>query len=157
MVRREIVCDGCFQNVELHAKSMCYKCYKRQYKPRTIICKSCKRTRPHHSFGLCAGCNTRLNHYDKVKAYNVKKYYGITLEKFMEFTKICLSCGFKKIVDLHHLDGNSKNSDSSNLIGLCPNCHKMMHTYKYHKIIAERLKKKGLDVSHLHPTNFVKN
>jgi len=47
------------------------------------------------------------------------------------------------VVDLHHLDNNKKNSSESNLVGLCPNHHKMLHEFRYAKEIITLLKEKG--------------
>ena len=152
-----IDCLGCHQRKEYHANGYCAKCYKKfSWKSKEIICKNCGRTRPHQAFGLCKGCHTRLHHYDLTKAHNIKKWHNISLEKYREITKKCLSCNFDKLVSLHHLDGNRKNNEDKNLIGLCPNCHKMIHSYQYFKEIKNNLAKKGLSVEKIHPTNYVK-
>ena len=65
--------------------------------------------------------------YDKVKARNAKKLYGLDLETVNRVKKVCVVCGFSKIVDLHHLDGNKNNGSKTNLVGLCPNCHRELH------------------------------
>ncbi|MBW2983492.1 hypothetical protein KY361_00070 [Candidatus Woesearchaeota archaeon] len=150
-------CPGCGKRKEYHAKGYCYKCYRKLvWKSKLVKCKNCGRIRPHRAFGLCAGCHTRLHHYDKTKAYNTKKYHGISLEKLRELTKVCVSCGFDKLIELHHLDGDKENKDDKNLIGLCPNCHRMIHSYEYYEDIKEILKNKGYDVDKVHPTNYVK-
>ena len=152
-----IDCLGCGQRKEHHAKGHCYKCYKKLvWKSRKIKCKSCGRIRPHKAFGLCAGCHVRLYHYDLTKRANARRWHNINLEKLREITKICASCGFDKLITLHHLDGNKKNNNDNNLVGLCPNCHKMVHTYQYYVEIKEVLKKKGYDVEKVHPTNYIK-
>ena len=107
--------------------------------------------RPHKAYGLCSGCHIRLHHYDKVKAYNAMKLHGIELDKLREFTKRCVNCGFDKCIELHHLDGHTRNNDPKNLVGLCPNCHKMIHAYAYFEDIRESLGKKGYDVSKIKP------
>ena len=150
-----IDCPGCKQRKELHAKGYCYACYKKLiWKPKTIICKSCGRKRPHKAFGLCSGCHTRLHHYDKTLSFNAKKYHDLDYDVLKKITKSCASCGFDKIVQLHHLDGNNKNRDSRNLVGLCPNCHKMIHMYEFCDEIKQNLKNKGFDVSKVHPTSY---
>jgi predicted HNH restriction endonuclease len=40
----------------------------------------------------------------------------------------CYACGHDKILEIHHLDGNHGNNDLDNLIPLCSNHHKMMHS-----------------------------
>ena len=150
-----IDCPKCGQRKEHHAKGLCKSCYKKQWVPKMIICKSCGRKRPHKAFGLCPGCHTRLHHYAEAKKANIKRYYGISMELYEKSTKKCVSCGFSKIVGLHHLDGDKKNTTPENLIGLCPNCHKMIHSYEFYEEIKDNLRKKGFDVTKIHPSNYV--
>ena len=150
-------CLGCKERKEHHALGYCRKCYKKfSWKSKEVKCKGCGRIRPHKAFGLCAGCHTRLHHYDKTLAYNAKKKHNISLEKLREITKICASCGFDKLITLHHLDGNRENNDDKNLVGLCPNCHKMVHTYQYYAEVKEKLAKKGYNTESIYPTNYVR-
>ena len=55
-------------------------------------------------------------------------------------------CGFDKGVDLHHLDDNHKNNSRENLIGLCPNHHKMLHDFRYRKEMRDLLGQKGYNL-----------
>ena len=136
-------CLGCGERKELHAKGYCNKCYKNKiWKPRIMICKNCGKERPHKAFGLCSGCHTKLHHYDKTKAFNYKKWHNISLELYRKITKECLICGFDKVVELHHLDEDHKNNSEENLIGLCPNHHKMLHDMKYSEEIKKEIGKK---------------
>ncbi len=142
--KRLVDCSECGERKEHHAKGLCGKCYKKQYKPKVIKCRNCGRMMPHHGHGMCASCDMRLHNYDAVLKYNVKKGFGLTLEEYRNLTKSCISCGFSKIVELHHLDGNKKNNEHSNLIPLCPNCHKMIHSHAYNEEIIENLENKGI-------------
>lgn len=147
-----IDCKGCGRRVPHEAKGYCKTCYKKYcWKPKRIICKNCGREENFHALGLCHNCYLRLHNYDPIKAYNAKKYYGIDYQLFKQVTTECVSCGFSKIVDLHHLDGNKRNNDRNNLIGLCPNCHKMIHMYNYFDEIRLNLEKKGYDLSRYKP------
>jgi len=134
-------------NIEgIHAKGLCYKCYKHQWKPRKVICKRCQNERYYHSKGYCASCFNFLFHIDKIKAYNCRKEHNLDINTYKIITKECILCRFNKIVDLHHLDENKKNNHKQNLIGLCPNHHKMFHNYKYKKEIIKAIKNKGYKV-----------
>ncbi len=44
---------------------------------------------------------------------------------------ICCRCGKndKRVLLIHHIDGNRINNDSSNLVWLCYNCHWLVHLY----------------------------
>lgn len=43
------------------------------------------------------------------------------------------------VVEVHHLDGNHFNNDQKNLIPLCPNHHRTLHTTKYGPSIKARI------------------
>src|SRR3990167_4846126 len=40
----------------------------------------------------------------------------------------CEACGTTKKLEVHHVNGNRKNNDESNLQTLCNVCHKFLHT-----------------------------
>lgn len=42
----------------------------------------------------------------------------------------CAYCGYRaeKYQHVHHIDGNPKNNDDTNLEVICPDCHKVMHS-----------------------------
>ena len=58
------------------------------------------------------------------------KGVGLSEEAYSELTKECAICGFKDLVDLHHIDENRDNKSINNLIGLCPNHHLLIHRKK---------------------------
>lgn len=140
-------CNNCGRELESHAKGMCITCYKKFFwKPKKIICKRCKREMPHHSKGLCAGCYNFVFHLDKTKNYNNKKRHNLSSEVYKNVTSKCILCDFDKIVELHHLDENSKNSSIENFVGLCPNHHKMFHDFRYKSEIIQLLEEKQIKV-----------
>ena len=49
--------------------------------------------------------------------------------QLVKSTGKCEICGFsdKRILQIHHKDGNRKNKRRENLIVLCPNCHMLQH------------------------------
>lgn len=51
---------------------------------------------------------------------------------FKHWDEKCAVCGWYRCVDVHHIDGNSKNNDPKNLIPLCKNHHilTLMNQYK---------------------------
>lgn len=137
-------CKNCQEDTEIHAKGLCYKCYRKvSWKPSNIICKRCKQEKPYHGRGLCRGCYSSIFQIEAVKAYNRRKLYNIKNEIYQKVTSECVVCGFDKIVDLHHLDHNRGNNDPSNLVGLCPNHHKMLHHRAFQQEVYEQLTKKG--------------
>ena len=140
-------CVNCGQEKEHHAKGLCYACYKQlKWQPKTAICKRCKKERVIHAKGLCARCYNYIFHLDANKAYAQRKTSGVDLKIYLKITKECAICGFDKIVDLHHIDKNKKNNSPKNLVGLCPNHHRMINNLKFKDEILLELKKKGYDM-----------
>jgi hypothetical protein len=60
-----------------------------------------------------------------------KSEWGYRKVCFSKWKKQCIICGFDKVVEVHHLDENHNNDSENNLVPLCPNHHKMIHTKKY--------------------------
>lgn len=134
------ICENCKRECIKHAKGMCVTCYKKlAWKPKPKICKRCKRELPHHAKGLCAGCYNTVFNLENAKAHNYKKWHNISLELYKKLTEKCFLCGFEKVVELHHLDKNRENNSEDNLIGLCPNHHKMIHISKYRGEIIDQI------------------
>ena len=54
----------------------------------------------------------------------------IRLRILMRDKFICQKCNIyrKKNLDIHHIDGNSKNNIDTNLISLCRQCHAGVHS-----------------------------
>jgi len=96
--------------------------------------------------GYCGGCYNYIFQLDYARAWNFKKRHNISLETYKKITKKCAICGFNKVVQLHHLDRNHKNNNEENLIGLCPNHHKMIHMFQYKEEIMKLLVKAGVKV-----------
>jgi len=145
------ICKNCKKEKEVtlsgNSIGLCKVCYKKRiWNPKLVECKRCKRMLPMHSKGLCSGCYNSSFHIDQVKAANAKKTHNIDYETYKEITKLCVLCNFDKIVELHHLDHNNKNSSRDNLVGVCPNHHKMIHNMKYQKEVYQQLKEKGFKV-----------
>ena len=76
---------------------------------------------------------------------------------YQKITSKCAICNFDKVVDLHHLDYNKKNNSESNLVGLCPNHHKMLHDFRYRKEMFDILREKGYGIKDDPKLNFKKN
>ncbi len=141
------ICKNCKQEKEHHARGFCYTCYKKLFwSPRSAKCKRCQKTKPLHAKGLCGSCYNFVYRLDKNKAWNYKKYHNLNQETYKKITSKCVLCEFDKIVEIHHLDENKQNNFQENLIGLCPNHHKMLHNFEFRKQILDELKEKGYKV-----------
>ena len=140
-------CLNCKSEKEHHAKGLCYTCYKKlKYKPKIKTCRRCKRKLAIHAKGLCAGCYNTTFHLDKSRAYNQRIRNNIDLKTFRKTTEKCAICEFSQIVDIHHIDLNKNNNTPGNLIGLCPNHHRMIHNHNFRPEIFAILKQKGFDL-----------
>ena len=56
---------------------------------------------------------------------------------FFEYHHQCAVCSWKEdedVLEVHHIDENRENNNISNLIILCPICHKKLTTHKYQLI-----------------------
>lgn len=141
------ICLNCKTKKEHHAKGLCYTCYKKlNYKPKIKTCRRCKRKITIHAKGLCAGCYNLTFHLDKSRAYNQRIRNKIDLKTFQKTTEKCVICEFSQIVDIHHIDLNKNNNSPGNLIGLCPNHHRMIHNHNFRPEIFATLKQKGYDL-----------
>lgn len=50
---------------------------------------------------------------------------------FAEQRYICFYCRDKLTVELHHLDGDTKNTHRDNVVGVCEDCHRKCHGKGY--------------------------
>ena len=76
----------------------------------------------------------RPNHYGVEDSYRQKA--------FDTYEHKCSICGFdpkdeEYLLDVHHIDNNRENNDVSNLIILCPLCHRKL-TFKKYKLIDRK-------------------
>ena len=132
MTREKIICPKCGKLRQRHAKGLCNWCYRRYFwKQKEKICPRCKRLKPMHAKGLCPGCYQSTFFLQHTKDHQNQKRHNILPELYKKITQSCLLCSFNKVVELHHVDCNRHNSDEKNLIGLCPNHHKMIHTLEW--------------------------
>ena len=137
-MKKRGTCTNCRREMLIHAKQMCFNCYRKfAWKPKLIKCPRCKRIMPLHAKGLCPGCYQSVFHLENNKNYNHQKRHKISIELYKKITKSCMVCGFNKFVELHHVDCNRHNNRVDNMVGLCPNHHKMLHTLKYGKFLKE--------------------
>lgn len=43
---------------------------------------------------------------------------------------VCEGCGSDSAIEVHHKDGDPRNTDPENLVGLCHSCHRKRHRRK---------------------------
>jgi hypothetical protein len=151
MERKKEICDRCKKSKIIHWRKenekLCNWCYRKtKWDRKKAKCSRCKRIIHIHAKGFCTGCYSIIFHLEGVRKHNAKKLYGPDLEIYTKITKSCVICGFDKIVDLHHLNHNPEDNSEINLVGLCPNHHKMILSIKYQKEVFNVLKEKGFNV-----------
>jgi hypothetical protein len=140
-------CQNCHAQRLHHARGLCYNCYKKiNWKPKSAVCKRCQKEKIIHAKELCASCYNYVFHLDKNKAYYQRKANNVDLKTFRKVTRACAICGFEKIVDLLHLDANKANNSPKNLLGLCPNHHRLLTNLAFRQETLLELSKKGFDM-----------
>ena len=68
----------------------------------------------------------------------VPNFFAHSKILFEKYNNKCARCGWGEInlwtgnvpLEVHHVDGDYKNNEESNLELLCPNCHSLTETYK---------------------------
>lgn len=116
---KDLPADDCFSKGHYARKNFCdHSCYDMlQYRNYITRWKS----------GLESGIVGKLWLSDFIKRFLKEKY-----------DNKCAVCGWNKLnpytskvpLEIHHIDGNYKNNDESNLTLLCPNCHSLTPNYK---------------------------
>lgn len=137
-------CKRCGKIKKIRALGLCPHCYGYYGDPEHLKeCPVCKKMKPLHARGICHNCYHKKYRYNIIKGNNTRRRYaGLSYENWLLITKECIVCGFDKCVDMHHIDKNKKNQSPSNLVGLCPNHHKMIHMDKYHEEIEGIIREK---------------
>ena len=104
---------------------------------------------------LCPICNCPIKDYKHTKTCSCKCAREYFSEQYNEYgrsgknltyrtvcfdnhKKVCIICGEKNIVEVHHYDWNHENNDPSNLIPLCSTHHRYMGS-KFEKLIIKQV------------------
>ncbi len=135
-----MICSMCGKEHKIFRKGGCYNCYKKYIWKKPIVkCKVCNKEKIHQARGLCANCYQKTIKYDIIKNFNIRATHNISTDLYKQITKECIICGFNEAVDLHHIDKNRKNNSRENLVGLCPNHHRMVHMDKHSKEVMQMI------------------
>lgn len=108
---------------------ICEKCGK-EFKSKKI-----KNGRHIH----CNDCKRKVVHFKNIDSLtSIKDLSKRTISKIFERSnKGCSICGWNESTcDIHHIIPKSKggNNDNDNLIIVCPNCHRIIHTSNKYSI-----------------------
>lgn len=141
-------CDLCQQNANLESRrasskrrreqfiksGLCAECGKYLPKDNNLICERCERKsrirdneRLHVALnGKCRICgDTALPKLPRCRACELRFQDRTTNGQYRRYVGPCEVCGYSVIavIQVHHIDGNRKNNQPSNLIPLCPTHH----------------------------------
>jgi len=117
--KKHRICNNCKLKINGQGKTYCSIKCQQQYNFKKKI--------NNWKNGLDDGYETNGTVRRYIKRYLIKKN-----------NHKCSECGWNKInpntnkcpLEIHHIDGNYKNNNESNLQVLCPNCHSLTNTYK---------------------------
>ena len=95
-------------------------------------CNGCKSKGERNArYGVTLSAETRA----KISAARTGKRYGprttdprdgrAYARRWFEMPNLCERCGEVPPIDRHHIDGNTKNNDPSNIACLCRRCHQI--------------------------------
>lgn len=115
---KEFSCLNCGAKLNRDGKYCSHKC-QHEYQYNMLV----ERWKNHEVSGLSG-------------SYQIADYVRKYL--FIKYENKCAECGWGEMnpttgkipLEVHHIDGNYKNNDESNLTLLCPNCHSLTPTYK---------------------------
>lgn len=132
-------CVECGTTSKFHqGKGLCAGCYSRQYKKGRsehmayLERKSYHKNKEKISLKRKERRRTDLSYREKLNfRHKLARYDGNWITCLERDKYTCQSCGYnthKKVLEVHHKNKNRKDHALSNLITLCPTCHKEIHT-----------------------------
>ena len=142
-------CLNCFEEFIARTddeKSPVYcgkKCYQLSRRKReSVVCSQCgkgvsktpSQIRKSKSglFFCSKKCKGKAQRIGGIKEI-MPPHYGTSTRNYRELYEgdfICRRCGYEEFscgVEIHHLDGDSKNNNQENFMPLCACCHRALH------------------------------
>lgn len=123
----------------------CAYCGKEFYKTKSKLdnsksglyfcCREHKDLAQRIEFGLK---EIQPNHYGN----NIESIYTYRKNAFKYYPHKCAVCDWNEdedILEVHHIDENRDHNELSNLIILCPICHRKLSSHKYKLIDREQI------------------
>ncbi len=115
--------------------------------PIIVNCKNCNTEIKYPKEYCSIKCKGEKKYNDNIEKWKTTDWNPVlksTIPNFIrryieeKYELKCSECGWGKInprmtkplLDIHHIDGNNKNNDESNLILLCRNCHTLTPNYR---------------------------
>lgn len=140
-----IICRICNKKKEHSAHNLCKSCNTIISTGKIIVCNSCNLKKRHKAFGLCEVCYkrevlsktnkfiTNRRKYDNEQYNNnpIRRNYKMNGYKTRKINKSsCQVCGHIDI-EVHHINKDNSNNETSNLMFLCKKHHFMIHNKTY--------------------------
>lgn len=150
----------CFMRGKNDIRSSCPECSKitAEKKLNKFVCDYCGKkflrapSKSDTKSGLHFCCRECKDKAQRIENNNVQmwpSHYGegknYRERAFRMYPNECSVCGWKEDIDVlevHHIDENRQNNDDSNLIILCPICHRKLTSHKYKLIERNRIELK---------------
>lgn len=114
-----------------YVECTCDECGKKFKRLKSLVNK----TKLHFCSKECG------NRYKNKSTINIQDSVNYRRNAFLAYPHECAACGWKEdedILEVHHKDENRNNNHVSNLIILCPICHKYLTLHK--KTLPQLLK-----------------
>lgn len=77
--------------------------------------------------------------YSRPKYYHPREWKSIRKRIIRRDGGVCVLCGAKEKLHVHHIDRNKDNIQLDNLITLCKSCHNPIHTTDYNPEILRQI------------------
>lgn len=84
-------------------------------------------------------CSNRFKNKEKTNMVNGAAYRRNAFNTYPHKCKICGWSKDERVLEVHHIDENRNNNDISNLVILCPICHKYLtlHLYTLEQLLKQ--------------------
>lgn len=144
----KLCCEQCskefvvkWQNQRFCSRS-CSATANNPKRAKPVLCLACRTVLPRRNTKYCGtGCQKEYNYAQWEKEYLANFSVAGDSRRLKQFLTRhrgyqCSHCGISKwngkdlVLDLEHINGDSKDNSPENLELLCPNCHSQTPTYK---------------------------
>lgn len=120
-----IGCPNCHKQ-KIHQELECAFCHKKIIRLNSEI----KNNKTNKVF-CSRECGNRYKNLEIINTLNGSAYRRNAFSVYPHRCKICGWDKDERVLEVHHIDENRNNNDISNLVILCPTCHKFFTLHIY--------------------------